>query len=383
MPTPRITYCGNVHPAESLDVWLDVVAGPAARVAAAQPAPFGLGVWWNARCAAELAHSEAARERVRGVLATHDLAAWTLNAFPFGDFHSDSVKTDVYTPAWDDPRRARFTLDAATAVAALSPPGEVVPISTLPLGFGAVDLRAAAAELRRVAAELAELESRTGVCCVLALEPEPHCVVETAAQAAAFLEDWVFAPSVGGDLCEAVARRHLGVCVDLCHLFVVGEDVPAALAGLAGRGIAVPKLQLSSCLELRDPAAALDRLLAWDEPRYLHQTCGGPGLRALDLPEVRARRVEFAAAERLRTHFHVPLFWDNPGPLGSTRAEVERVLGVLELPYPLLEVETYTWSVLDRAEVDTDDLVTGLCEELAFARDRLPGSEHPSQPPSP
>jgi hypothetical protein len=130
-------------------------------------------------------------------------------------------------------------------------------------------------------------------------------------------------------------------------------------------------------LELRDPAAALDRLLAFDEPRYLHQTAGGGGLRALDLSEVRARRAEFAAAPRLRTHFHVPLFWDQPGALGSTRAEVERVLAHLAhhaqaaADSPLLEVETYTWSVLDGAEFGADDLVAGLCAELAFARARL------------
>ena len=45
----------------------------------------------------------------------------------------------------------------------------------------------------------------------------------------------------------------------------------------------------------------------------------------------------------------MPLFWDAPGALGSTRSEVERVLRALAAspePLPLLEVETYTWSVL-------------------------------------
>ena len=126
---------------------------------------------------------------------------------------------------------------------------------------------------------------------------------------------------------------------------------------------------MSSCLELRDPRS-LDLLLAFDEPRYLHQSVSNSGLRALDLPEVRARAEEFAAEKCIRTHFHMPVFWDDD-VLGSTRREVERVLRALRPPYPVLEVETYTWSVLDRAMVGTRDLVHGLCEELAVARSHL------------
>ena len=110
----------------------------------------------------------------------------------------------------------------------------------------------------------------------------------------------------------------------------------------------VPKIQVSSCLEVRDPAG-LDALLAFDEPRYLHQTMASGGARALDLGEVRARREEFAGGGRVRTHYHVPLDWDQEGVFGSTQAEVRRVLRALaasEAPTPLLEVETYTWSVL-------------------------------------
>ena len=67
---------------------------------------------------------------------------------------------------------------------------------------------------------------------------------------------------------------------------------------------------------------------------------------------MRQRREEFAAAGRVRTHYHVPLDWDQDGPFGSTQAEVRRVLEALASspePLPLLEVETYTWSVLGDA----------------------------------
>jgi hypothetical protein len=110
----------------------------------------------------------------------------------------------------------------------------------------------------------------------------------------------------------------------------------------------VPKVQVSSCLEVRTPAG-LDRLLAFAEPRYLHQTVARGGVRALDLPDVAAQRAQFAAAGVVRSHYHVPLDWDEAGAFGSTQREVARVrrgLPTLRGPLPLLEVETYTWGVL-------------------------------------
>ena len=205
-----------------------------------------------------------------------------------------------------------------------------------------------ARNLARCASAFAAIEQRTGVRCVLALEPEPDCLLETAGATAAFLERWLFEAGSGITVPADVLRRHLGVCVDLCHLAVVGEEPLAALRDLRARGIAVPKIQVSACLELRD-GAELDRLLAFAEPRYLHQTAASNGLRALDLPDVAAARERFAASGVLRSHYHVPLFWDATGALGSTQREVERVLRALPGepgPKPLLEVETYTWSVL-------------------------------------
>ena len=110
----------------------------------------------------------------------------------------------------------------------------------------------------------------------------------------------------------------------------------------------LPKIQVSSCLEVRE-AEGLEELLMFQEPRYLHQTVALNGIRSLDLDGVAARRDEFESAGRIRTHYHVPLDWDQDGPFGSTQAEVRRVLEALASGpdrVPLLEVETYTWSVL-------------------------------------
>ena len=353
----RLTYCGNVHPAPDLGAVAAALREHTAPVAAAARAAgraFGIGSWWPAPLAAQLAEDPAALARLRELLVELDLPLWTLNVFPHGGFHDDVVKTAVYRPDWAHEDRLAYTRQCAEIAAQLVPAGSELPLSTLPLGYcgpgdAPPDLRRMARNLARCASALAAIEQRTGVCCVLALEPEPDCLLETAAATAAFLERWLFDEGAWTTVPERVLRRHLGVCVDLCHLAVVGEEPLQALADLRSRGIAVPKIQVSACLELRD-GAALDQLLAFAEPRYLHQTAaaaGGP--RALDLACVAARRQEFARAGRLRSHYHVPLFWDAPGALGSTRSEVERVLRALAAspePLPLLEVETYTWSVL-------------------------------------
>jgi hypothetical protein len=311
-------------------------------------------------------------ERVREFLAAHDLEIWTVNVFPYGDFHGTPVKEQVYRPDWTTEERVRYTLDVAGVVARLGGDGDgaVVPMSTLPLGYGPGEPAVFAANLMRVARGLHELHERHGVHLVLALEPEPFCLVETVGDAADFLEEHVFAgssvgPSDSRD--EAVARRHLGVCIDLCHLAVVGEDPAAALSDLRRREIRCPKIQVSSCLELRD-GLALDRLLAFDEPVYLHQTVAADGTRALDLSEVAQRREEFAAAGVLRTHFHMPVFWDDQDALGSTQALLRRALAEMPRPLPLLEVETYTWGVLPGWDKSDDALRAGIGRELEFVR---------------
>lgn len=378
MGSLRLTYCGNVHPAADLAAHLATLREHTAPVAAAARAAgraFGLGAWWPAPLVAEL-QDPAARERLAATLRELDLPLWTLNVFPVGDFHGEVVKTAVYAPDWGDEERLQYTRQVAELAASLVPAGTELPLSTLPLGYRApgasADLRRMARNLARCASAFAALEARTGVRCVLALEPEPDCLLETVAASAAFLERWLFDEGAWTTVPEAHLRRHLGLCVDLCHLAVVGEDAVAALADLRARGIAVPKIQVSSCLEVRD-AAGLDRLLAFAEPRYLHQTVAASGARALDLDVVRARRGEFAAGGRVRSHYHVPVYWDEAGAFGSTRAEVERVLasfaGVPQ-PWPLFEVETYTWSVLGSFS-GAGSLSAGLARELAWTAERL------------
>ena len=70
----RLTYCGNVHPSETLDGWIEACREHALPVAEARRAAgvrrFGLGAWWTAEVAAELVANPSARERVEAFLAS-------------------------------------------------------------------------------------------------------------------------------------------------------------------------------------------------------------------------------------------------------------------------------------------------------------------------
>src|SRR5205823_4539353 len=153
-----------------------------------------------------------------------------------------------------------------------------------------------------------------------------------------------------------IARRRIGACLDTCHHAVVFEEVGEVLARYAERGVRVVKAQLSSAVELGSPGsnpAGVERLRAFCEPRYLHQTYLGPPRGSIvhhfeDLPGIfeGGRLVEPAARSGLiRSHFHVPLAWEGDDELGTTRSLLEKALPLIAKATNDLEVETYTWSV--------------------------------------
>lgn len=157
------------------------------------------------------------------------------------------------------------------------------------------------------------------------------------------------AAGLDGDLAAARAAvaRHLGLCLDTCHLSLAFEDQAAAVAALAAAGIPLPKCQFSAAPEARD-AAGRAALAALDEPRFLHQAAvrdaSGTVHRVTDLD----RLGDLAAIPGpLRAHFHIPVDGDAWGALASTVAESRAGLAALRARgCPHVAVETYTWSLL-------------------------------------
>src|SRR5262249_56279070 len=93
------------------------------------------GLWLAAPVVAELRADPRRLPAFRAGLARRRLSCHTLNAFPFGDFHSRRVKENVYLPDWSDRRRLDYTIDCANILAALLPDGAAGSSSTVPLAF--------------------------------------------------------------------------------------------------------------------------------------------------------------------------------------------------------------------------------------------------------
>lgn len=384
-----LSYCTNVHPGltvAQVERGLTEFTVPAGQRFGS---PLAAGLWLAQPVIRELLVQPDGAKRFAARVAELGLCTYTLNAFPFGDFHSERVKENVYLPDWTQSSRLEYSWDCARVLAELIqatlPAGAEGSLSTVPLGFKtlatATDFEAnSLRNLIELARRLARLESETGQTIRLAIEPEPCCVLETTAETIAFfrrLRDRAMSDGV----LDAV-QRHLGVCYDVCHQSVEFEDVAESIASLAHEEIRINKVHITCALQVTNPAAnaaAREALAHFVEPRYLHQTfarsSAGEVRRVLDLTADLARTPpnEFAEADCWRIHFHVPVDAERVGPLETTRADLKNALAaVTKLAYaPHLEVETYTWNVLPGG--DKPDLITGLTRELSATRDLLAG----------
>ena len=392
LPSLPTCYCTNVHPGRSVAEvleGLETFAVPVRdRLAAEGHGPLAVGLWFADPVARSLVGESDDRDalaRLAEFLEQRDLGCYTLNAFPFGDFHRDAVKADVYRPDWAAEERLDYTLRCGEALAALLPEGREGSISTLPLGSR---LNGGLSEgfesqcienLLAVARGWDELHDRTGRVIRLAIEPEPFCELEKTAQTVEFFDRLRESADAAG--CGSAARRHLGVCYDVCHQAVEFEAPAEVVSQFEAGDVRINKVQLSCAVELDEPGDrdARAELVRYAEPRYLHQIFAA--VRDGDAWEVRGSAADltesfldspppwFAESEVWRTHFHVPLSRTELGRLKTTQPELSAALAaVSRLPYaPHLEVETYTWPVLPGATPTREEQIEGIAAELRAA----------------
>ena len=371
-PSPiHLTYCLNVHPGETLADHrraIEQYATPIGR-AVAGDAPFALGLRFGATAAEELA-DPAALDSLKQQLDQANTYAMTVNGFPYGAFHNQRVKTDVYLPDWSTDARREYTIQLANSLAALLPANQRGTISTVPLAFKttAAPLEAMVQQLVDTAIALAEIERRTGKQVQLALEPEPGCLLETTDEVIAFFTG-PLARACPADL----VPRYLGVCFDTSHQAVEFEDLAESVDALTDAGVSIAKVQLSSAA--RFLPATMDRaaLAPLVDDVYLHQTsilqADGAVERFVDLPDAMASD---APGVEWRVHYHMPLFAGHLGELATTRDLLvgrfaQQLAGGL---CDQIEVETYTWSLMPGGS-DPHALTENLIRELRWARELI------------
>lgn len=379
----HLTYCLNIHPGEA---WDDVVHAVrtypvALRRELGHTGPLGLGLRLGNRAAVECGTGRRLAE-FAALLADLGFYVFTINGFPYGQFHATRVKEQVYAPDWRSPERVAYTVHLAEILAALLPEDCPGSISTVPGAYRSWIRDDAArqnvmAGLGEAAVRLAAIRQRTGRHIWLAVEPEPDCLWDSTADLLSLFGGLRAAgAATAASGVAAALRDHLGVCFDTCHLAVTFEDVTAALARLLAADVPVAKIQVSAAPAGTVTPAALGQLTRLAEPVYLHQTAwrqpGGRVIRFPDLPEALAGLETAALAPsgaqgEVRTHFHIPLSLACWEALGSTRAELTpEFFGLLRRGVcPQVELETYTFSVLPE-ELRARGVVASLADEFRW-----------------
>ena len=379
-------YCGNVHPGRTLEEVKQNLAAHTLDVKS-QIRPdnqMNIGLWLSASAAQELDDRDRLLE-FRDWLAQRDLLPYTLNGFPYGDFHQDIVKLEVYKPTWAEPERLDYTVRLAEILNAILPPGVDGTISTLPLGWpvdgnkSVVDdelfWKSCASNLTRCAQSLDRIKQETGRNIVVCIEPEPGCILDTWDDVVGFFDQHLL---TGQD--AELIQKHIGVCHDVCHSAVMFEEQATAISEYQKAGIKIGKVQVSSAVavdfESADPeeiSEKFQQLRSFAEPRYLHQTSVRVDNETLNetlFYEDLAIALESHPEPRgqWRVHFHVPIFSTTLGAIGTSQSDIIKCVEAIKdsgEPMPHFEVETYAWNVLPHSLKEAK-LADGIAKEIAW-----------------
>ena len=374
-----LTFCTNIFPGLSWASHFSALRKeiPQIKGQLAPDQPLGIGLRLS-DTAAQTLSEPGQLAAFKEWLTEEGCMVFTMNGFPFGNFHGRPVKDQVHVPDWTTPERLAYTIRLFHILSALLPEGFEGSISTSPLSYKHWIAEHKQRQLvfenstRNVVAlvtELYRMGQQTGQWLHLDLEPEADGLIENTDELLDWYRNWLLpmgrealqaAFSLSATAAEAAIRRHVQLCYDVCHFAVGFEQVDEVLARLQAEGIRIGKWQLSAALKAPLPCAPAHREAVWntlrnfDEPVYLHQVVArmadGQLLRFRDLPDAFSDPLA-RQAEQWRSHFHVPLFIQDYGQLQSTQEEVIAALRQQKAKRwsPYMEVETYTWEVLPEA----------------------------------
>ena len=391
-PLGHLTYCTNIHAAET---WPDVINGlrrhlPEIKAEISPDQPLGVGLRLAAKAAESLC-DPAVFSELQDFLNEGGYYVFTLNGFPYGNFHGQPVKEGAYKPDWADPLRLSYSNTLSNHLAQLLPDGMEGSISTVPGTFkpwikGNTNIIDTIADnMIRHVSHLVKVRETTGKSINLALEPEPFCMIETIDETISFFKKFLYSEKAAARLSDLsgltreaatkALRRHLGVCYDVCHAAVEFEDARGSLNALKDAGIKISKLQLSSAMRIPSVGPeTVQQLGQMNEPVYMHQVVenrGGELIRYSDIPEA-LKEIDAAQGSEWRTHFHVPIFLEEMQNVATTQQFLKDILTIhKEQPVTeQLEVETYTWDVLPENYRNVG-VSAAIARELAWVRDQL------------
>lgn len=385
----HLTYCTNIHAGES---WTDHFESlkkkfPLIKSQISVAQPMGIGLRLSHEASKDL-QDKVKLEGFKDWLEENNAYVFTLNGFPYGDFHHAVVKDHVHVPDWTTVERLEYTITLFEILSKLLPEGMDGGVSTSPLSYrhwfssdadSVKAMQVATGNIISVLEKLFLFKKDRGVVMHLDIEPEPDGLLETGRE---FI-DWyqnMLLPMARKELSlkhnlheeeiSKVLREHICLCYDICHFAIGYESHQDVLEELANNKIRVGKIQISAALKSDLPADPDSKKLiagafaAFNEPTYLHQVVARRNdnglIRYRDLPDA-LEDIQNPDVEEWRAHFHVPVFLEDLGLLKSTQNDIIEVLKIQGTnPFTNhLEVETYTWEVLpDKLKVPIDQSIS-------------------------
>src|SRR5580704_9597248 len=191
----HLAYSTNVHRGETWRETFEVLHTHtlAVRDRVGAGAPYGIGLRLGHVAAEELGAPNTMLQFQRW-LDRNDCYVFTINGFPYGRFHGESVKERVYLPDWTSPDRLAYTNRLFDLLAQLVPAGISGSVSTLPGSFKGFNpppeaLAGIRGNLWRCVEHASQVSKKTGRELDLGLEPEPLCLLETSDEVVRFFEE--------------------------------------------------------------------------------------------------------------------------------------------------------------------------------------------------
>jgi hypothetical protein len=350
-------YCTNVHSGDSFADVLDNLKTYARKIQQSESTPLGVGLWLS-----DTASREVDTSLLKDTLQEYNLKVFTLNGFPFSNFHQKCVRHNVYNPDWSEDTRLEYTIHLAEILSVVTEQDEA-GISTLPLGWNDESFTNddCALQLRRCVDALEEIEQQTNKCIHLDIETEPGCRLQRSRELCDF-----FATHFGND---ERARRYFRVCHDTCHAAVMRERAQECVENYKNAGLSIGKVQLSSAIEF-ELAAKEDTTFIRNEQTYLHQTTIETKEEIMFFEHFSDVPSEIQSGN-CRVHFHVPIHKKQFGELHTTQHDLIASIPILQNAGATdWEVETYTWSVTPE-ELQEGELVASITKELAWASKQI------------
>ena len=126
----HLTYCTNIHAGGNWEETFDSLKQhlPQIKKAVCPDQPFGLGLRLGNRASLELGQGHL--QDFKEWLNHEDCYIFTMNGFPYGNFHGEPVKDKVHVPDWTTPERLDYTLRLFKQLDVLVFPLLRFPIST-------------------------------------------------------------------------------------------------------------------------------------------------------------------------------------------------------------------------------------------------------------